>query len=330
MVREMFWRVARGLFCGALLCVFLLSGRAQAQEPDAPEQVIVGAHINDIQAIDLQQHNYRMDIYVWFRWKNPALAPYKTAEFMNAYDPADHVRTELLEAPQKMPDGSLYMIVRDQGKFSVKFPLQDYPFDRQNLSVVMEDSLHEADELVYVADDKTPIGLSKGITLPGFNIGTPSLGISVFPYDTTFGDVSEKRASSYARASFNIPVIRPHVSSGIKIFLPVILVIICTALVLFVHPAYIEGRLGVAITALLTLVALQLTTASGLPDVDYLLTVDKVYLLSYLFIIATLMQVVRLSGLVHDGSHDAVRASDRRMLAAVSAVFVLAVLWVVL
>ncbi|MDF3023767.1 MAG: hypothetical protein K0R10_1128 [Alphaproteobacteria bacterium] len=80
------------------------------------------------------------------------------------------------------------------------------------------------------------------------------------------------------------------------------------------HPAYIEGRLGVAITALLTLVALQLTSASSLPEVDYLLMTDKVYLLSYAFIIATMMQVARVSQLVHDRKYDDVHRSDSRAM----------------
>src|SRR5690606_10717805 len=101
------------------------------------------------------------------------------------------------------------------------------------------------------------------------------------------------------------------------------LIVFCTALVFFVHPSFIEGRLGVAITALLTLVALQLTTASGLPEADYLLMTDKVYLLCYLFVIATLMQVARTSAAVQAGRFDAVRKSDRRMLFALLALLLL-------
>ena len=103
----------------------------------------------------------------------------------------------------------------------------------------------------------------------------------------------------------------------------------CTGLIFLVHPVYIEGRLGVAITALLTLVALQLTSASSLPDVDYLLLTDKIYLLSYFFIIATLMQLVVQSGRVQAGEFNEVRSRDRVILLRLTAGTIAALVLVV-
>ena len=60
------------------------------------------------------------------------------------------------------------------------------------------------------------------------------------------------------------------------------------------RPHYVEGRIGLGITALLTLVALQFTSSPTLPDVDYLMMLDKIYLLDYV-IIAALARVVLAS-----------------------------------
>lgn len=306
----------RALICPILICLVLtvslcltfLPAPAQA----APEQVAVGVYVADIQEVDLKSHSYRLDLYLWFRWKNPAIDPSKSAEFINMFDPADHVRTSLYDEPQKMPDGSYYAIIRDQGKFSSKFSLHRYPFDKQILPVILEDNVHEATDLVYVADD-TPVALNPDIALPGFDIGAPALAVADFNYPTNFGDLRASARPDYSRATFLIPVERPWLATGMKIFLPVLLILLCTALALNIHPAYIEGRLGVVITALLTLVALQLTSASSLPEVDYMMMTDRVYLLSYLFIIATLAQVVRHSRSVHEKSFDAIARQDIRM-----------------
>jgi len=281
-----------------------------------PERVTVGAHINDILALDLHSHSYRLDLYVWFRWKNPAFRPWESAEFMNAFDPADHVRTPLYDVPQVMPDGSLYMVIRQQGIFSSKLPLQAYPFDKQTLKVAMEDSVYDTSDLVYVPDSFQTLALTINhhITLPGFTIGQPVLKITDVSYPTLFGDLRETEAGDYARADFLVPISRPRLATGIKVFMPVILIILCTILVFRVYPAYIEGRLGVAITALLTLVAFQLTTSSSLPDASYLLLTDKIYILCYLFIIATMMQVVRTSSAVHRGDMQLAVKSDRKAL----------------
>ena len=297
------------LIATPLITVMPLPARA------APEQISVGVYVADIQEIDLKSHSYRLDFYAWFRWKDPAIDPSKSAEFINMFDPADHVRTSLYDSPQKMPDGSFYTIIRDQGKFSSKFSLQRYPFDQQALPIIIEDNIHEASDLIYVADvsAKAPLTLNPQIYLPGFSIGQTTLNISNFTYPTNFGDLRTTTQPDYSRAVFSIPVERPWLATGLKIFMPVLLILLCTALVLNIHPVYIEGRLGVVITALLTLVALQLTSASGLPEVDYMLMTDKVYLLSYLFIIATLMQVVRHSNAVHEKSFESVWRQDIRM-----------------
>ena len=93
----------------------------------------------------------------------------------------------------------------------------------------------------------------------------------------------------------DMSVTRPIVAMSIKAFVPIGLIVVCAALVFFVRPRYVEGRIGLGITALLTLVALQLTSGASLPDVDYLMMIDKIYLLAYLFIILALARVVMTS-----------------------------------
>ncbi len=268
---------------------------AAAPAPDTPAKVVVGAHINDIQELDFKTNSYAVDLYVWFRWKAPDLDPSKTMEFMNRYDPDDHVRAELYDKPKEMPDGSLYAIVRNQGRFSTKFQLEDYPFDTQFLTVVMEDTISGEDAQVYVPDPDGSIGLDPEITLPGFRVGKPKMQNVSNTYPTNFGDLSDPEATAYSRLRLSIPVTRAVMAMSVKTFVPIVLIVVCAGLVFFVRPRYVEGRIGLGITALLTLVALQLTSSAALPDVDYLMMLDKIYLLAYVFIIVALGRVVMTS-----------------------------------
>jgi hypothetical protein len=77
------------------------------------------------------------------------------------------------------------------------------------------------------------------------------------------------------------------------------------------------------ITALLTLVALQLTTNSQLPEVDYLMMIDMLYFASYIFVIASLAQVVRTSWAAHRGDDSVAILSDRRAVKYLGTAFVL-------
>jgi hypothetical protein len=157
----------------------------------------------------------------------------------------------------------------------------------------MEDTVAAAAAAqIYVADANGGVTINPDITLPGFKVGKPELHVIARAYPTNFGDLDEPEATEYSRLMLTIPVTRPIVAMSIKTFVPIGLIVVCAALVFFVRPRYVEGRIGLGITALLTLVALQLTSSASLPDVDYLMMIDKVYLLAYLFIILALVRVV--------------------------------------
>lgn len=304
---------------------------AGSPAPTKPAEVVIGAYINDIQELDFKTNSYAIDLYVWFRWKGADVDPSKTMEFMNRFAPNDDVRTELYDQPRQMPDGSLYAIIRNQGQFSTKFELEKYPFDTQFLTVEMEDSLASAGDQVYVPDADGGVSINPDITLPGFRVGSPTLHIVARPYPTDFGDLSEPEASPYSRASLSIPVRRPVLAMSIKIFVPIALIVVCAALVFFVKPHYVEGRIGLGITALLTLVALQLTSEAALPDVDYLMMIDKIYLLAYLFIIVALARVVATSWRGADPAAEAALArADRRWATALVMLYLAANILVVL
>ncbi len=299
-----------------------------------PEQVLVGAYINDIQQLDFKTNNYVIDLYVWFRWTSPDTDPSKSMEFMNRYASDDNRRDELTDAPEAMPDGSNYAILRYQGRFSTKFPLEAYPFDTQTLKVIMEDTLAGAAEQAYVADGKTPVIIDPIITLPGFKVGKPTMQITTNTYPTNFGDLSKPKAEPYSRIVISVPVTRPVIAMSLKTFVPIILIVICASLVFFVRPRYVEGRIGLGITALLTLVALQLTATAGLPDVDYLMMLDKVFLLAYLLIIMALACVVMTSWQAADPDAEAkIKRTDRIWAAGLIAAYVIAnaaILWTTL
>lgn len=306
-----------------------------APSPEGPQEVVVGAYINDIQQLDFKTNNYVVDLYVWFRWRSPDdTDPSKSMELMNRYASDNNRRDELTDAPEAMPDGSRYAIIRYQGLFAAKFPLEAYPFDTQVLKVIMEDTLAGAGDQVYVADGEHPVIIDPVITLPGFTVGKPTMRVTTNTYPTNFGDLSVAMAEPYSRIVISVPVTRPVLAMSLKTFVPILLIVVCASLVYFVRPRYVEGRIGLGITALLTLVALQLTATAPLPDVDYLMMLDKIFLLAYLFIIVALARVVASSwrGAEPD-SEAAIKSADRRWAAAVLGIYLLAniaVIWTTL
>lgn len=265
---------------------------AAAQEETEPTKITVGMYINDIQAIDLRTHSYGVDFYLWFRWSDAEIDPSEGFELMNMFDPEGHVGEPLYDEPQPQPDGSLYQLYRHQGLFSSKFDVSKYPFDTQELRVAVEDAEEGSETLQYVADTDGLV-LNPSVILPGYRIGDAELRIFDKPYPTAFGDLAEADISAYSRADFVIPIRRPALSGFLKTFMPVLLIVLAAAFALLLDPTHVEARIGLAITALLTLVAMQFTMQSGLPEVAYLTLLDQIYLLSYLYVLIVIALIVR-------------------------------------
>ena len=108
----------------------------------------------------------------------------------------------------------------------------------------MEDTVSAADAQIYVPDANGGVTINPDITLPGFKVGKPKIHIIERAYPTNFGDLDEPEATDYSRLMLTIPVTRPIVAMSIKTFVPIGLIVVCAALVFFVRPRYVEGRIG--------------------------------------------------------------------------------------
>jgi hypothetical protein len=300
--------------------------------PSGPDEVTVGVYVNDIQQLDLQSHSYAMDFYVWLRWKNPGINPAAKLEYVNPFQLWGHINTPLYDEPQTLPDGSIYMAIRCQGQFTSKLPLERYPFDTQNLIVQFEDSNFGAGRQIFVPDAEAII-LNPEMTLPGYIIGKPTLTVESKPYPTNFGGTGLTAPEPVSRVTFDVPVHRPALASAIKIILPIFLAVICSAFVFFVHPAFVGGRIGLGVTAFLTLAALRQTTNSLLPGANYLTMIDMLYFAAFLYVIAGIGQAARSSWAAHRGDDLRAILQDRRAFGYLSLIYVLAnaaIMWLAL
>lgn len=300
---------------------FALPMSVSAAEPD---EVRVGVYVNNIQEVDLQDHSFALDYYIWFRWTNPDIDPSATAEVMNPYESWATIVTPIYEEPQALADGSLHQILRIQGFFSNQLPLQKYPFDEQTLTVQYEDNANTRDTLVYVPDTE-PITINDKVFLPGYDIGTPSMTITETPYPNSFGNTDLAEPETYSRLDFTVPVSRPWFTYIVKIIAPIFLVVLVAALVFLIPAAYVEGRIGMGITALLTLVALQFTTNQDLPTVSYLMMLDVLYIISFGFVLAVMAQATRTAWMVKNDQAERADAADRRMIVISLVAYVVAV-----
>jgi hypothetical protein len=74
--------------------------------------------------------------------------------------------------------------------------------------------------------------------------------------------------------------------------LPLTIVMLAAIGALLFYPSYVEARISLPVGSLLTAVFLQQSYSNALPDVGYMVLMDKIYLLAYLIIAAVMLQLI--------------------------------------
>jgi hypothetical protein len=273
--------------------IFFLSQPVYAETTDKqkPDKVFVGIYLNNVSSINLSENVFMADFYLWFRWKGD-IDPTKTLEFTNSYEKWAFNLTPAYETYKNIGGGWKYQVLRVEGKFNYKFDLHSYPMDTQYLGIELEDGSRNSRDLIFVPDEKES-GYNKKLIIPGWEIIKQEVTAFEYDYGTSFGQPDLMlNKEKYNRFRFVLSIERPHALFLFKTLLPIVIVLISVFTIFFIKPAYFEVRSGIAITSLLSAVALQITASADLPAVGYMVLIDKIYNLSYLVTLLALVETV--------------------------------------
>jgi hypothetical protein len=254
-----------------------------------PAVVKVGIYLNDVQSIDTHANNYLLDFYMWFKWQDPEADPTASFEFMNHSESWATINTKPTEKPELLPDGWQYHVMHIQGRMSEKMNLRSYPFDKQNLIILMEDAALDSSGLVYEIEE---VSVNPALKIPGFEFGKPEFKSSNYTYPMRFGDTRLTENGVYSRMEFNLPVHRNALTSFVKNILPIWLAVICAMFALMLHPRLIDSRFQIAVFSILSLVALQISNGNDLPSLQYMNLMDALYVVGYIFLILLMAELI--------------------------------------
>jgi len=314
------------LFC--IFFVILNVGIASAQQrqftrPDAkagPTTVSAAIWMVDIDSIDSAQQNYVANVFVLLRWKDSRLAyrgdtvrKYKLADI---WDPRVQISNEIglirktmPEEAEVSPDGTVTYRQRYVGPFSQPLNLHDFPFDTHVFQLHLVAVGHSTEQLHFVPDPRFvandlqyAAGIAKNISLPDWEIigfETKELPYTVIPGYDTAGYAFEFTA-------------KRHLQYYIwKIILPLVLIVLMSWSVFLIDPTNAGTKIGVATTAMLTLIAYRFVVESQVPRVPYLTRLDLFICPDTLLILSSLFMVTMTAFLVRIEKESLARNIDR-------------------
>ncbi len=292
-----------------------------ASPPPGAQQVKIGFYPVAIYDLDQASNTFYADTYVWLRWKGD-IDPSSTIEFTNMVEEWGKLMEPLMEKPKELPDGSKYQQFRVEGRFVQPFSLADYPLDHHNLGIRIEDTTNGVNQLAYVLDESST-GIDQRLEIPGWKLKGWKSEILEHAYGTNFGEVEQP--SSYSVANFEMVIERPLSFFLWKQMLPLAIVVMAALVALLVNPRSIDARLALPMGALLSAIFLQRGYSDTLPDLGYLVFMDKIYLVAYPLILLVLIRSIvafAKAGNASDTEIQQIQTTDRKVIVVLGIAFV--------
>lgn len=309
-----------------LLSAILLAAAALPAQEDAEQQpVSTGMYLMNIYDLNVSEYTFYADFYLWFKWRGECDP--MNIEFVNAVEKWAFTGTPFHEETVEKPDGSLYNGMRAEGRFYHSFDLRRFPLDRHDIDIRIENVEYPLEELVYQADTMQSL-FRKDFVIPGWRIAGARIDTHSNFYDTDFGE-PETSGSSFSNFTYKLTIARPLSYFLLKLMLPLLVVIVASLGGLVIHPGYMDARISLPIGGLLSCVFLQQSYSSALPDVGYMVLMDKIYLLSYILIALVMLRVIKTGNIVKRRRKEAeplvLLKKDRRLAGLLLTAFLLGV-----
>ena len=185
------------------------------------------------------------------------------------------------------PNGDVVYRQRVWGSFSQPLELRDFPFDRQVFEIQLVATGYTTDKVDLVVDPKSRI--ADRFSLPDWNVvdwKVESRPIQAVPGEAKIAAVTLSFEAT-RRIGYFIG----------KVIVPLILIVAMSWCVFWIDPKDAGSQIGVAVTAMLTLIAYRFAIGKNLPMVDYMTRLDLFILVSSILIFASLVQVIITSSL---------------------------------
>lgn len=299
-----------------LFCHTFTPARAQ------PDTVKFGVFINDIYDLNLSEQSFSTEFWVWYNYRNPELKPLETLEIPNAKS----VESSLDFSEQK--EGISWAGKKVHAVIKKDWDVRRFPFDEQIMTIELEESDQDIGTMVYVADRENT-KLNPKLTLSNWKIERFELSAGSKKYDTTYGDPILSEGSEYSNATLSIFIKRQSWGLFFSLFTGLYVAFFISSLVFFIDPIEVDPRFGLSVGGLFAAVGNKYIVDSILPQSTTFTLVDKLHILTYIFLLLCIVLSVISLRIWKNGREITSARFDRRAYYIIVSVYVLINAWLI-
>ena len=265
-------------------------------ESTGPDTVKIGAYVFSIYDLNFPGNKINIDYYLWYNTVKDSLNLMENFEAVNSID-----FKKIGENNERRGDIN-YLTFRVNSQLKKEWDVTDFPFDKQHIEIIIEDSDKDNTELVFRADT---IGskLDPNVKIDGWEISDFKIRTVDYTYQTNYGDpdIPLNEYSSYSRVIVSFNIQRSGNGLFFKLFIGLFISVLISLLTFFIDPVDLDPRFGLSVGAIFAAIASQYVITSTLPQNARLTLVDKLHDIAFIFIFLCIVgSVVSLYLKKHD------------------------------
>ncbi|HSO32209.1 MAG TPA: hypothetical protein VLT33_06835 [Labilithrix sp.] len=230
-----------------------------------PAIVKVGLVIREIREFSIQSGGFESDFFMSLT--SDKEMPNLNLVFTNGHEVT---MTALADTPT-------FKVFSVTGKFTTDVDLRKYPYDTQNLFLLLEDQKAGIDQIVFMPD-KARTSLDSSFRLSSFG----PAGTGAISYKHKYPARFDRDDLYVSRYKFTLSVDRFATSAAFSVFVPAFIIVLISLTGLWVPPDELEVRSNAGAPMLAAAVLFHFSLIQSLPATGYLTHADKLMLGVYL------------------------------------------------
>jgi len=265
------------LFSQALIALLCSAGMANAQGTH-PDTVKTGIYVTSIHDIDFKQNEYTIDLWLWLKYRN------KDFDFEHNLEIPQAKTVEKSFSTIDSSGGRIYLLMKLQCVMQDSWRINNFPFDRQQLRLSLENSQYDSRSLVFVTDT---LGkhYDPRFTLKGWNIDSFILSSGIKPYETAFGDETmPKPHTEYSSFKVRAVLTRDATDLFWKLFIGMYVSFLISYICFYIHADNIDSRFALSVGSLFAAIGNKYIIDASLPESISFTLVDALHGLTLFFI----------------------------------------------
>ncbi|MBY0425944.1 MAG: hypothetical protein K2Q22_09940 [Cytophagales bacterium] len=264
-----------------LLSLLLFGSNSGIAQPRDTCQV--GLFVTSLHDFNLTDQSYTTEFWLWFNYRNDSLHPLETREISNSKS----VESTISDTEKK--GGINWATEKIRANIKTQWQLAHFPFDRQKLTIEIEEAIFNTSQMVYVPDVENSTYDQKNMDLVEWKV----VGFTIFPatktYNTTYGDPELKGESSYPSVRAEIIIERIGTGLFFKLFTGVYVAFFIAMMVFFIEPIDVDPRFGLSVGGLFAAVGNKYIVDSNMPESTSFTLIDKVHAMTFFFILISIV-----------------------------------------